>query len=69
MLGLRSQLADGSQLSLDPNKMVLTVSTKQGELIFTPSADAEGRIVWGCTNGEGLKATQLPPSCRSTGKQ
>jgi Zn-dependent protease with chaperone function/type II secretory pathway pseudopilin PulG len=69
MLGLRSQLADGSQLSLDPNKMVLTVSTKQGELIFTPTADAEGRIVWGCTNGEGLKATQLPPSCRSTGKQ
>ena len=69
MLGLRSQLTDGSQLSLDPNKMVLTVSTKQGELIFTPTADAEGRIVWGCTNGEGLKATQLPPSCRSTGKQ
>ena len=69
MLGLRSQLADGSQLSLDPNKMVLTVSTKQGELIFTPKADAEGRIVWGCTNGEGLKATQLPPSCRSTGNQ
>ena len=69
MLGLHSQLADGSQLSLDPNKMVLTVSTKQGELIFTPTADAEGRIVWGCTNGEGLKATQLPPSCRNTGNQ
>lgn len=69
MLGLRSQLADGSQLSLDPNKMVLTVSTKQGALIFTPTANAEGRIVWGCTNGEGIKPTQLPPSCRSTENQ
>ena len=69
MLGIRTQLADGAQLSLDPNKMVLTVSTKQGELIFTPTADAAGRIVWSCTNGEGLKPTQLPPSCRSAGNQ
>lgn len=67
ILGIRSQLTDDTRLSLDPNKMVLTVSTKQGELIFTPTADAEGRIVWSCTNGEGLKPTQLPPSCRSTG--
>lgn len=66
MLGIRSQLADGSQLSLEPNNMVLTVKTKQGELIFSPSADAKGQIVWGCTNGEGIKPTQLPPSCRST---
>ena len=69
MLGIRTQLADGVQLSLDPNKMVLTVSTKQGELIFTPTADAAGHIVWSCTNGEGLKPTQLPPSCRSAGNQ
>lgn len=67
ILGIRSQLVDGSQLLLEPNKMVLTVKTKQGELIFTPSADAEGRIVWSCTNGEGIKPTQLPPSCRSAG--
>ena len=67
LLGIRSQLADGTQLSFDPDKMVLTISTKQGELIFTPSADAQGRIIWGCTNGKGLKPTQLPPSCHSTG--
>ena len=66
MLGIRSQLADGSQLSLDPNSMVLTVSTKQGALIFTPTVDASDRIVWGCTNGEGIKPKQLPSSCRST---
>jgi len=61
--GLAPQLADGSALSLDPKGMSLTVKTKHGELIFVPSA-AHGRIVWTCTNGERLKATQLPPSCR-----
>jgi Zn-dependent protease with chaperone function/type II secretory pathway pseudopilin PulG len=64
--GIPSQLADGTRLSLDPQDMVLTVSTKQGELIFTPTADEQGRITWGCKNGAGLKPTQLPPSCRST---
>jgi Zn-dependent protease with chaperone function/type II secretory pathway pseudopilin PulG len=68
-LGISSQLADGTRLSLDPKNMVLTISTKQGELIFTPTADAEGRIVWGCTNGDGLKPTQLPPICRSNGNK
>ena len=63
-IGIPPQLLDGSHLSLDPGKMILTVKIKQGELIFTPSADAEGRIVWGCANGEGIKPTQLPPSCR-----
>lgn len=67
--GIPSQLADGTQLSLDPKEMVLTVSTKQGELIFTPTADAQGRIIWGCKNGAGLKPTQLPPSCRNTENQ
>lgn len=61
--GIASQLADGTQLSLDAEAMILTVTTQQGELIFTPSTDAEGRIVWSCSNGEGLKPTQLPPSC------
>ncbi len=61
--GLAPQLADGSALSLDPKGMSLTVKTKHGELVFVPSA-AHGRIVWTCTNGERLKAAQLPPSCR-----
>ena len=63
IVGIPSQLADGTELMLDPNQMVLTVSTKEGELIFTPTTDAEGRISWGCTNGEGIKPQQLPPSC------
>lgn len=61
--GIPSQLADGTGLSLDPKHMVLTVGTKEGEIIFTPKVDDQGRITWGCTNGEGLKPTQLPKSC------
>ncbi|MFZ5523663.1 MAG: M48 family metalloprotease [Pseudomonadota bacterium] len=61
--GIPSQLADGTGLALDPEHMVLTVSTKQGEIIFTPTTDDQGRIIWSCTNGEGLKPTQLPKSC------
>lgn len=61
--GVAAQLADGSALSLDPKRMALTVATKQGELVLVPS-DARGQIVWTCTNGEGLKPTQLPPVCR-----
>lgn len=69
VLGIRSPLADDTKLSLNPNEMVLTVSTKQGELIFTPTVNAAGRVVWGCANGEGLKPTQLPPSCRKAGNE
>jgi Zn-dependent protease with chaperone function/type II secretory pathway pseudopilin PulG len=61
--GLGPQLSDGSSLYLDPRSVSLTVTTKHGELIFVPS-DVHGRIVWTCTNGEGLKPAQLPPSCR-----
>jgi Zn-dependent protease with chaperone function/type II secretory pathway pseudopilin PulG len=68
-LGIRPELADGTSLSFDSSNMVLTVGTKQGELIFTPKVDAEGRISWECTNGEGIKATQLPPSCNSAENQ
>ena len=61
--GIEAKLADGSPLSLDPKGMSLTVTTKEGELVFVPS-NAHGRIIWTCTNGEGLKPAQLPPSCR-----
>jgi Zn-dependent protease with chaperone function len=61
--GIPSQLSDGTPLVLDTEGMVLTINTKYGELIFSPTTDAKGRIVWTCTNGEGLKPTQLPPAC------
>lgn len=65
-LGLLTELPDGTQLSLDPDNMTLSVTTKRGELVFTPTIDASGRIVWSCTNGEGVKERQLPPSCRDS---
>ncbi|HEX5338525.1 MAG TPA: M48 family metalloprotease [Gallionella sp.] len=64
--GIPSQLADGISLSLDPEPMVLTVTTRQGELIFTPAVDEQGRVIWHCKNGEGLKPAQLPPSCKAS---
>jgi Zn-dependent protease with chaperone function/Tfp pilus assembly major pilin PilA len=67
--GIEPQLADGSPMSLDPKGMSLTVTTRQGELVFVPSADARGKIRWTCTNGEGLKASQLPASCRQGARQ
>jgi Zn-dependent protease with chaperone function/type II secretory pathway pseudopilin PulG len=68
MAGAPSQLADGTTLSLAPKGMILIASTAHGELIFTPSADDNGRISWNCSNGEGMKPTQLPPACRNAAK-
>ena len=63
-VGISSELDDGSQMSLDPEYMVLTISMEQGELIFTPSVDEQGNVIWHCSDGEGLKPSHLPASCR-----
>ena len=65
-IGVSTQPNADTRLSLDSDSMALTVSIEQGELIFTPSLDAQGRLVWGCKNGEGLKPSQLPPTCHDT---
>jgi type II secretory pathway pseudopilin PulG len=62
--GIDPQLPGGAQLSLDVQNMALTVSVTQGELVLTPRKDAQGRIIWGCTHGEGLRPNQVPPMCR-----
>jgi type II secretory pathway pseudopilin PulG len=64
--GVPAQLADGAALQLDPEAMVLTVTTERGEVVFTPMVNEQGLITWNCTNGEGIRATQLPGSCRSS---
>lgn len=63
-VGVAATLPDGSHLSLDTRRMLLTVSTTRGELIFVPRV-AEGHVLWSCTNGERIKPTQLPASCRT----
>jgi len=60
--GIPAQLTDGTRMELDSQQMV--VSTKHGDLIFSPTGDAKGRLVWGCTGGPGVKPGQLPPTCR-----
>ncbi len=65
---MASQLADGSELTLDPSNMELTANTAQGALIFIPNVDEHGNIFWICTNGEGISEKQLPPSCKNMGQ-
>jgi Zn-dependent protease with chaperone function/type II secretory pathway pseudopilin PulG len=70
-VGVASQLPNGITLSLDSGRMVLSVSTKQGELIFVPS-NAHGRIAWSCRAGEGFTGNlnnRLPLSCRQSASQ
>jgi Zn-dependent protease with chaperone function/type II secretory pathway pseudopilin PulG len=63
-VGIASPLPDGTELVLNPDGMVLTVLTKKGELIFTPTADKSGKISWTCSAGEGLRPGALPMACR-----
>lgn len=65
-LGLREALPDGTTLSLDPDRMVLSATTPQGTLLFVPSADGEGHITWECRGGEGVRPGQLPQACKGT---
>lgn len=62
--GIPARLPDGSSLALDSSKMILTVSTANGALIFTPAQDAQGHITWECSAAEDIKKGQLPPACR-----
>lgn len=67
-VSINSQLADGTQLLLDSDEMVLTVKMEKGEIIFTPKLDEQNHIFWTCSNGDGLKWNQLPATCRSAEK-
>jgi len=63
--GVTPQLPDGSRLSVDEH-MVLTVQTAAGEVVFVPSA-VQGKILWYCTNGQGVRPDQLPADCQLSG--
>lgn len=64
--GVANELPNGTVVHMDSNTMVLTLTTAHGDLIYAPSRGANGEIVWNCTNGKGLKATQLPPVCQAS---
>jgi Zn-dependent protease with chaperone function len=63
-LDIETVLDDGSELVLDSENMTLTVITEFGELVFVPMLDDRERIMWSCTNGEGLTAGSVPTACR-----
>ena len=64
--GVASQVPGGAKLALDPETMVITVTTaKRMKLVLTPEKDAEGTIVWQCSGGEGTKANELPRQCQN----
>ena len=58
-------LPDGTRLTLDTHRMLLTARTARGDIIFVPRAMPDGHVAWTCVNGEKLKPTQLPASCRA----
>ena len=62
-LNLPEAMDKGTHFALDPQRMVLTVTTQQGALVFTPKEDSNGHIIWSCAAGEGVKPTQLPATC------
>ena len=64
VVGIPSELPDGTVLQLDPEQMVLTVVTQKGAVVFTPAQNKEKHIVWRCEGGEGTKPQHLPVSCR-----
>jgi Zn-dependent protease with chaperone function/type II secretory pathway pseudopilin PulG len=64
-IGQPVKFASGVQLSLDPEAMVLSVTTSKNEtLVFTPEKDDDGHIIWSCAGGGELKPAHLPPNCK-----
>ena len=63
-IGVAPRLADGSTLSLESQNMVLTVSTRQGDLIFAPRVDDQGRVSWQCEGAQNMRPAVLPTACK-----
>lgn len=63
-LGVPTSLAGGVKLELDPQNMVLSVSNQRAGMVFIPSRNEAGQIVWRCQAAEGTKPALLPPPCR-----
>jgi Zn-dependent protease with chaperone function/type II secretory pathway pseudopilin PulG len=62
--GIAPTLISGEVLALDAANMVLTVQSENGQILFTPTLDAQGKVRWSCSAGEGMKPALLPDSCQ-----
>ena len=63
--GVAANLPDGTPLTLSTQGMRLTAHTGHGDLVFVPHPNSDGRVVWGCTNGDGLQPMRVPKICTS----
>jgi uncharacterized FlgJ-related protein len=61
--GLPESGRGGSRFALNADGMVLTVSTKAGELVFTPKQNQGGSIHWECHGS--AEAAALPKGCEA----
>ena len=66
--GVPARLANGAELTLDSDSMTLTLAlTQGGELLMAPKVDAQNRVRWFCSVGEGLSPKALPRHCQTGG--
>jgi len=63
-LNIDAELTDGSSMVVYEG-MVLSITTSNGELVFTPSQGENGDIIWSCEGGTGVKVKWVPASCTS----
>lgn len=63
-LGFPTGLADGSELYLDSDRMILTVVGPRGAVHFVPLLDDDDRVFWVCEAGEGYEPAHMPVACR-----
>jgi Zn-dependent protease with chaperone function len=62
--GLPETLPSGTELSLEPKTMRLTLTTRMGRLLLVPVADSAGRIVrWDCAHALPLRVQDVPGAC------
>lgn len=64
--GVSSKLPDGNNMTLNPDSMVVQVTTRAGTLVMAPESapKAPNGILWRCAAGNGLKPNALPQSCK-----
>lgn len=55
---------NGLAFSLSVKGMVLSVKSTRGTLIFVPSKDGNGAVIWNCRPGPDLPPARVPLSCR-----
>jgi Zn-dependent protease with chaperone function/type II secretory pathway pseudopilin PulG len=65
--GVTPTLSNGATLSVDPDSMVLTASSPEGDLVFTPAPNEQGDVAWTCEGGDSLPLPRVPPACLQMG--